>query len=311
MKTCCTPSRQTGDDPVPARPKQPRPGKTDGFDITIAIPGGSALLGTNQPYFASDGEGPLRRKKTSPYRMDATTVTNARFKAFVLDTGYITDAERIGDSLVFQGLLPKGSLPSRAIADAPWWRIIPGADWRNIIGPGSANQRKANHPVVHVSWHDAAAFATWAGGRLPTELEWEHAARGGLGDVKFPWGEKEPDENDFQPCNIWQGRFPHQDLGLDGYTGTAPAQSYEPNEYGLYNMVGNVWELTSDAFKVRSLKKEIIAMHASKRGFKISKGGSFLCHSSYCYRYRIAARNSVSTDTSTSHVGFRLAYDPT
>lgn len=241
--------------------------------------------------------------------MDATSVTNAQFKAFVKDTGYVTDAERLGDSLVFQGLLPQGTPPSHAVADTPWWRTIPGASWRDLFGPGTADQMIENHPVVHVSWNDANAFATWAGGRLPTEAEWEQAARGGLGDVPFPWGDQEPDDVNFQPCNIWQGRFPHQDLGLDGYVGTAPVQSFAPNGYGLYNMVGNVWELTSEVFKVRSLKKEVIAAHAGKKGFKLSKGGSFLCHRSYCYRYRIAARNSTSPDTSTSHLGFRLVYE--
>jgi len=310
LKPCCTPSRTN-----PASALLPDANPTYAAQAHSArdvldIPGGTALIGTDTPCLPTDGEGPLRKKKLSPFRMDATTVTNAQFQTFVAETGYVTDAERLGDSLVFKGLLPKGSPPSRAVAEAPWWRMIPGATWREITGPGSVNQLKADHPVVHVSWNDATAFAAWSGGRLPSEAEWEHAARGGLGDVPFPWGDREPDDTEFQPCNIWQGRFPHEDLGLDGFIGTAPARSFAPNGYGLYNVVGNVWELTSEVFKVRSLKKAAIATHAGKKGYKLSKGGSFLCHCSYCYRYRIAARNSTSPDTSTSHLGFRLVYEP-
>lgn len=322
MKSCCIPSRNQSKgsnpevagtfgrnkDSLKSSEQRVRAAPLPENDI-VDIPGGTALLGTNKSYFPVDGEGPLRRKKISPFRIDTTSVTNERFNDFITDTGYITEAEQLGDSLVFQGLLPKGSPPSRAVADAPWWRIIPGANWRNIYGAGTIDALIHNHPVVHISWKDAAAFAAWAGGRLPTEIEWEHAARGGLGDVAFPWGDEEPNDQNFYPCNIWQGQFPHKNLGLDGHIGTAPAQSYKPNGYGLYNMVGNVWEFTSEVFKVRSLKKVAIATHAGKKGFKLSKGGSFLCHKSYCFRYRIAARNSTSADTSTSHLGFRLVYE--
>jgi formylglycine-generating enzyme required for sulfatase activity len=275
------------------------------------IPGGQALVGTDHPIFPLDGEGPLRSKKIAAFAMDTTTVTNAQFQEFVTETGYLTEAERLGDSLVFQGLLPKGTPPSRAIAQTPWWRIIAGANWRNPVGPDSAAMLEMDHPVTHVSWNDATAFAQWAGGRLPTEAEWEYAARGGLEDVPFPWGNTEPNDSDFFPCNIWQGQFPNQNTARDGFFGTAPARSFAPNGYGLYNMVGNVWEMTSEVFKVRSLKKDVVAAHAGKRGYKLSKGGSFLCHRSYCYRYRIAARNSTSPDTSTSHIGFRLVYSAT
>jgi sulfatase modifying factor 1 len=308
-KTCCTPSRNKPSGTSPADEIPTFTGGDDSVQRAVDIPGGVGLIGTDLPYFPTDGEGPLRQKKRASFRMDATTVTNARFQTFVADTGYVTEAEKLGDSLVFQGLLPKGTPPSQAVAGAPWWRMISGANWRETMGPGSADRLKPDHPVVHVSWNDATAYAAWAGGRLPTEAEWEHAARGGLGDVPFPWGDQEPDDNSFQPCNIWQGHFPHEDLGLDGFFGTAPAQSFTPNGYGLYNMVGNVWELTSEVFKVRSLKKAVIAAHIGKKGFRLSKGGSFLCHRSYCYRYRIAARNSTSQDTSTSHLGFRLVYE--
>lgn len=304
--SCCAPSRDA-------------PGKgSDGHDTAaretdaperVAIPGGRGMIGTNRPELAIDGEAPLRQTRIKPFAMDATTVTNARFRAFVAATGYVTDAERFGNSFVFEKLLPEGTPPSRAVAAVPWWRVIEGAHWAEPLGPGSGDAVEDDHPVVHVSWADAQAFARWADGRLPTEAEWEHAARGGLGDVRFPWGDEEPNDTDCFPCNIWQGRFPELDLGRDGYRGTAPARSFAPNGYGLYNLVGNVWEYTSQAFKVKSLKKSVQRAHADKVGYKLGKGGSFLCHPSYCYRYRIAARTGTSPDSSTSHQGFRLVYD--
>ncbi|MDA9865057.1 formylglycine-generating enzyme family protein [bacterium] len=309
FKGCCTPAR-TG----PSNAARPRPDvaqgtpETDQSDV-VSIPGGRTLLGTNTPFLAVDGEAPLKHKKLKPYKIDASAVTNARFKAFVQATGYVTEAERLGDSFVFETHVLPDAPPSPAVVASPWWRVILGASWKAIYGPGSEAALQADHPVVHVSWNDATAFAQWAGGRLPTEAEWEHAARGGLGDVQFPWGNKEPNETDHFPCNIWQGRFPKTDLAEDGFAGTAPAQSFKPNSFGLYNMVGNVWEWTSEPFRVRSLKKSVARAHAGKEGFKLSKGGSFLCHASYCYRYRIAARTGNSPDSSTGHTGFRLVYD--
>lgn len=272
-----------------------------------AIPGGKALLGTNTPVIAEDEESPLRKVKVAPFVMDEAAVTNARFAKFVDDTGYITQAELFGESFVFRGLLPDGEHP--AVADAPWWLCVKKADWKNPQGPGG-DKCHPDHPVVHISWNDAAAFAKWAGGRLPTEAEWEHAARGGLGDVMFPWGDEAPDDENFFPCNIWQGRFPDVNWQKDGHYGTAPALSFAPNGYGLYNMSGNVWEWTAQHFTIRSLKKQLRQLHAHRAGFKILKGGSYLCHKSYCYRYRIAARTASSPDSSTSHQGFRLAYTP-
>ena len=157
--------------------------------------------------------------------------------------------------------------------------------------------------------NDALVFARWCGGRLPTELEWEHAARGGLGDVRYPWGANEPEEANFLPCNIWQGRFPEKNTGADGWVGTAPVRAYQPNGYGLYNIIGNVWEWTADAYRVKSLKKRVRQKLDGMKGFKVLKGGSFLCHRSYCYRYRIAARTGNSPDTTTPHQGFRVAWD--
>ncbi|MEO0401014.1 MAG: formylglycine-generating enzyme family protein [Pseudomonadota bacterium] len=294
--------------PCDGAPGQIAFGEPAGAAERVDIPGGSGLIGTDMPVLPVDGEAPLRRAKIKPFQMDVTTVTNARFAAFVEATGYVTEAERIGDSFVFLNFLPEDAPPSQAVAGAPWWRVIKGASWRDVHGPGSAGWHP-DHPAVHITWNDARAFAKWAGGRLPTEAEWEHAARGGLGDVPFPWGEQTPNDLDHFPCNIWQGQFPHTDLGLDGYAGTAPAQSFAPNGYGLFNMVGNVWEWTAQPFKVKSLKRSVQAAHAGKVGFKLNKGGSFLCHVSYCFRYRIAARSGTSADSSTAHQGFRLVYD--
>ena len=275
----------------------------------VRIPGGRGLIGTNQPRLPIDGEAPLRTSKIKSFEIDAYAVTNERFASFVQQTGYQTDAERFANSFVFVELLPSDAHESQAVSDLPWWRIIKGAYWRAPLGPGSKMKCIPNHPVVHVSWNDARAFAEWAGGRLPTEAEWEYAARGGFEDVQFPWGNKEPNDIDFFPCNIWQGNFPKKNLEKDGYMGTAPVKSFSPNSYGLYNMIGNTWEYTSQTFKVKSLKKSVQNAHSGKAGFKISKGGSFLCHASYCYRYRIAARTGSSPDSSTSHQGFRLVYD--
>ena len=275
----------------------------------VAVPGGKALIGTDAPQIPVDEEGPLRQTSLRPFWMDAHVVSNARFAEFVSETGYETEAERLGDSFVFYDFLPDGGAQFQSVAAAPWWRMVAGANWQKPCGPDSDVTPLADHPVVHVSWNDAQAFAKWAGGRLPSEAEWEHAARGGLGDAIFPWGDRAPNEVDFFPCNIWQGIFPNQNDTTDGYAGAAPVDAFQPNGYGLYNMCGNVWEWTSQPFKVRSLKKEVKMAHQGKVGFKIVKGGSFLCHISYCYRYRIAARTGNSPDSSTSHTGFRLVYD--
>lgn len=305
MTSCCPPSRAQNGDAPKTHWGEPSQKDAIGIENTAQIPGGVALIGTAKPFLIDDGEGPLRQKKLAQFRIGVTTVTNAEFEHFARATGYVTDAERLGDSLVFQNHLPQGTPPTQAVVAAPWWRLVPGANWRRPAGP-EGGEPVSDHPVVHVSWNDANAYASWAGGRLPTEAEWEHAARGGRGDVRFPWGDQEPNDTDFQPCNIWQGRFPREDLGLDGFRGTAPARSFEPNGYGLYNMIGNVWEWTSEPFRVRSLRKAAKAANAGKADFKLCKGGSFLCHRSYCYRYRIAARNSSSPTSSTSHIGFRL-----
>ncbi|MEM7567064.1 MAG: SUMF1/EgtB/PvdO family nonheme iron enzyme [Pseudomonadota bacterium] len=265
-----------------------------------------------------DGEGPARRVPIAAFRIDPHAVTAGWFAAFVASTGYVTDAERYGWSLVFQADLPPdlagADLPR--VAATPWWVRVDGAMWALPFGPGSSTEGREDHPVVHVSWNDAAAFAAWAGGRLPTEAEWEAAARGGPAgqrDMPYPWGEDEPSDDaaGAARCNIWQGRFPDVDLARDGWRGTAPVHAFAPNAIGLHQMVGNTWEWCADPFRVRSLRKDAKRRNAASRagGDRLLKGGSHLCHRSYCHRYRIAARTGVQPDSSTGHTGFRIVAD--
>ncbi|MEX2080143.1 MAG: formylglycine-generating enzyme family protein [Dehalococcoidia bacterium] len=269
-----------------------------------------AEVGTDTPFLPDDGEGPRRQVRAKPFEIDETAVTNRSYRAFLEATGYVTEAERFGWSFVFYSFLPDG-FDTQAVVGTEWWRRVDGARWDRPFGPHSDLTGLDGHPVVHVSWNDAGAFAAWAGGRLPSEAEWEHAARGGLGGARYPWGDVEPDDANSFPCNIWQGSFPANNTGADGYSGLAPARSFEPNGYGLYNMSGNCWEWTSEAFRVRSLKRSARQTNewARTENRKLLKGGSHLCHISYCYRYRIAARTSNTPDTTTGHIGFRVAYD--
>ena len=294
-----------------ARPRLPPTtaesgGAGDGT-IAISIPGGRSFVGTSRPLIEADGEGPVAWLRLRPYRIEAEPVTNERFAAFADRTGYETDAERLGWSFVFSPASPH----EEHAEGAAWWVRRNGACWRAPNGPGSSWEEIANHPAVHISFHDATAFAAWAGGRLPTEAEWEHAARGGLEDPRYPWGDREPDDTGFTPCNIFQGRFPDADTGKDGYCGTSPVRSFPSNGYGLHDMAGNVWEWCSDAFRVRSLRKAARLRNgsAARDGQRVLKGGSFLCHRSFCWRYRIAARNGGAPDSGAAHIGFRLAYD--
>ena len=276
----------------------------------VEFSGGRSFVGTDDPVIRADGEGPRRVVNLTAFGIETVTVTNARFAEFITATGYRTEAERFGWSAVFSGLLPSGSQPSGTSAETPWWVSMEGTAWAHPEGPDSGLDGRWDHPVTHVSWADARAFAEWAGGRLPTEAEWEHAARAGGETRRFPWGEQEPDDCTVL-CNIWQGRFPAQNTCLDGYYGTAPAESFAPNLAGLFNMAGNVWEWTADAFRVKSLARAAATRNRTARDRlqKVLKGGSFLCHASYCYRYRIAARSGVDSDSSASNVGFRVAYD--
>lgn len=304
-KTCCTPSR--GGEGLKSAELS---SSATGIDIaSVEIPGGTALVGTDDPQIPDDGEGPIRSVRLKPFQMSRTAITNSEFRRFVDATGFVTEAERFGWSFVFWLQVPRDVGATEGVVDVEWWRKVHGATWFAPNGPRTEAACLPDHPAVHISWNDARAFASWSGGRLPIEAEWEHAARGGQGDVPFPWGTQEPNDHYVTTCNIWQGQFPNVNTARDGYVTTAPARSFEPNAFGLYNMAGNVWEWTADAYRIKSLKKSVRERLRAMRGYKVSKGGSFLCHKSYCYRYRIAARSGTSPDSTTTHHGFRVVWD--
>jgi formylglycine-generating enzyme required for sulfatase activity len=268
----------------------------------VTVPAGRFRIGDESEWAEpADGEGPVRQVELSSYRIDRCAVTNHEFEAFVDATGWRTDAERYGWSFVFGGLLPDEFPPTRGIEGAPWWRQVMGADWRHPEGPGSGCSDRSLHPVVHVSWNDARAYCGWSGTRLPSETEWEVAARGGLEDQPFPWGD-ELEPGGRHRMNVFQGEFPGGNTGADGYLGTAPVDAFDPNGYGLFNTCGNVWEWCADRFDAGS--------GPSARGFRVQRGGSYLCHASYCRRYRVSARVGSEPDSSTGNVGFRVAADP-
>lgn len=272
------------------------------------MPGGTALLGTSAPLIDPDGEGPIMEKRVRPLWWERGVISIGQYRRFVLETGYKTLAERFGWSFVFFSHVPNGPEGTLGVDGLEWWRKIDGATWAHPQGPDGPDGED-DMPAVHIAHPDAAAFAKWAGGRLPREVEWEHAARGGQGDVRYPWGDDEPDDTSFLPCNIWQGNFPTTDTAADGFAGPAPVTSFAPNGYGLHQMVGNVWEWTADPFRVRSNARAAQAVNKKARGQRLLKGGSFLCHRSYCHRYRIAARTGNTPDSTSAHTGFRIVYE--
>ena len=307
-EACCTPGGDRGGDPAP-------PGQAAGHrpapdtDTMVTVPAGRFTMGSEDAFaYPDDGEGPVHEVELPPFRIDRFTVSNARFAAFIEATAYVTDAERWGWSFVFVGLLPDDFPPTRAVAAAPWWRQVEGVDWRHPEGPQSDLGGRGDHPVVQVSHHDALAFCAWAGVRLPTEAEWEYAARGGLEGKAFPWGD------DLEPggehrMNVWQGEFPIHDTGADGFIGTAPVDAFAPNGHGLHNATGNVWEWTADWFDPGYYARSPTQApggpdHGERR---TTRGGSYLCHASYCRRYRVAARSANAPDDATGNIGFRVA----
>jgi len=334
-RACCTASR---DDERPGRdgdPDQvddngetadsnvsfataPATADDDRTKATVRLEGGSFLMGTDfDEGFPKDGEGPVREVTVDPVYVDKFAVTNAEFLEFVRETGYTTDAERFGWSFVFEDFLAEADRERvvQNVAAAPWWAAVEGSDWLHPNGPSQSlldDRDLLKHPVTHVSWRDAAAYADWTGKRLPTEAEWEFAARGGLEQRRFPWGDELKPDGEHR-CNIWQGKFPEHNTGADGYRQTAPVNEFEPNGYGVYNSTGNVWEWCADWFSADYHTTDA-SDHENPTGpdegdERVMRGGSYLCHRSWCNRYRVAARSKNTPDSSTGNIGFRCVVD--
>jgi formylglycine-generating enzyme required for sulfatase activity len=283
------------------------------------VPGGESLMGAEDFY---PEELPVRRVSVEGFWIDSHPVTVAEFGRFVASTGYVTVAERPPAPADFPDADPAALVPGSAVfrpTDGPvpldslvWWRYEPGACWSAPEGPGSDVVGREEHPVTHVAYEDAEAYAGWAGKSLPTEAEWERAARGGLDGARFAWGDEECPGGRWM-ANTWQGQFPWQNLPLDGYAGTSPVGSFPPNGYGLYDMIGNVWEWTcSPATRAGSWSESSSPCcsapeqrTAADDRVRVIKGGSYLCAPNYCLRYRPAARQPQTVDTSTGHIGIR------
>ncbi len=286
-----------------------------GAEGQVQIPAGWFRMGTeDQEGFPDDGEGPVRDVWIDAFDIDRYAVSNARFARFVKATGHKTEAEQYGWSYVFHLFVPRSAVRNGGVRRVPgleWWRAVRGACWHRPEGRGSHIDNRPDHPVVHVSWNDAVAYCQWAGRRLPTEAEWEHAARGGLSQKRFPWGD-ELRPGDTHMCNIWQGDFPRVNSGDDGYIGTAPVAAFPPNGFGLHNVAGNVWEWCADYWSATYHRQ---GPRHDPTGpptgtDRVIRGGSYLCHHSYCNRYRVAARSRNTPDSSTGNMGFRTAGPP-
>jgi formylglycine-generating enzyme required for sulfatase activity len=260
--------------------------------------------------YPGDGEGPVHDVELAAFQIDRFALSNRRFTEFVDATGWQTDAERFGWSFVFGGLLPDDFPPTRGVAGSPWWRQVMDSDWRHPEGPHSDISDRPDHPVVHVSWNDARAYCAWSGTRLPSEAEWEAAARGGLDGQPFPWGD-ELEPSGEHHMNVFQGDFPGENTGADGFVGTAPIHSFPPNGHGLHNPTGNVWEWCADWLDVNyyNVSPESDPLGPANGTSRVQRGGSYLCHASYCRRYRVSARFGSDPESSTGNVGFRVAAD--
>ncbi|GJD99856.1 Formylglycine-generating enzyme [Methylobacterium isbiliense] len=318
-----------------ATPRDPSTLAATTRDMAL-VPAGMFRMGSDRHY---PEEAPAHRVGVDGFWIDRTPVTNAQFRAFVRATGHVTVAERKPCAADYPGALPHlleaGSLVFKSPKEpvdlrdfGAWWRFRLGASWRRPLGPGSSIAGLDEHPVVHVAYADAEAYAAWAGKALPTEAEWEFAARGGLDGAEFAWGD-ELTPGGRHMANTWQGAFPHQNLAADGYERTSPVTAFPPNGYGLHDMIGNVWEWTSDFFAPRhpADAPKACCIPRNPRGGRedgsydpaqpairiprrVIKGGSHLCAPNYCRRYRPAARHPHPVDTSTSHLGFRCVVRP-
>jgi formylglycine-generating enzyme len=308
---CCAPGRRE-DSQRDARPLDAVPRGAGSPPATLVeIVAATFRMGDNSIWaYRGDGESPVHEVELTAFLIDRFAVANSEFAKFVDATGWRTDAERYGWSFVFAGLLPDDFPVTRAVVGAEWWRQVMHANWRQPEGPHSDLTGREDHPVVHVSWNDANAFCRWTGTRLPTEAEWECAARGRIQDHPFPWGDDlEPDGE--HRMNVFQGRFPDENTGADGFQATAPIDAYEPNGFGLYNLTGNVWEWCGDWLDVdyygRSPRRNPGGPETGTT--RVQRGGSYLCHESYCRRYRVSARFGSEPDSSTGNLGFRVAAD--
>ena len=314
-KSCCAPIRDNGGatiaitDPTQVAAND---GNGAGNGELVDLDCAEFRMGTDDRRFPADGEGPIRAVSVGGFAISPMPVTNAEFDAFVSATGHITDAERFGWSFVFKDFVTPEieRTVSQVVQGSEWWWRVDGAFWREPEGPGSIIENRADHPVTHVSWTDATAYCDWVGGRLPTEAEWEYAARGGLDQSRFAWGDElEPDGRHM--CNIWQGQFPNTNTLQDGWHGTSEVGSFAPNGFGLYDVAGNVWEWCSDWFSASFHRNARRVTRENPKGprngtSKVIRGGSYLCHDSYCNRYRVGARTSNTPDSSTGNLGFRI-----
>lgn len=313
---CCVPSRQRAEMLAQSRQAsaERRHVRAASLEDMVRLDGGTFWMGTEDDEgFPADGEGPIREVTVDPFHMDRYPVTNERFREFTRATGYRTESERFGWSFVFQGHVPKERYQALVDATVPghnWWCKVNGASWEHPEGPDSSIANRPHHPAVHISHNDALAYCEWAGKRLPTEAEWEYAARGGLEQKTYPWGnELTPDGRHL--CNIWQGEFPAVDLAEDGYNAPAPVDAFPANGYGLYTITGNAWEWCSQWFHptwhLTATRTNPVGPQTGTQ--RAMRGGSYLCHRSYCNRYRVAARTSNTPDSATTNISFRCVSD--
>ena len=298
----------------------------------VWVPGGEFWMGTEEEHMPDAR--PVHRVYVDGFWMDRTEVTNEQFARFVDATKHVTVAERPLDPKDFPGVPPEALVPGSIVFAPPkgevslqdhlaWWTYVPGASWRHPEGPQSDVESRAQHPVVHVAYEDAAAYCAWVGGRLPTEAEFERAARGGLDRKKYGWGDEFRPDGKFR-ANTWQGHFPNQNSGDDGFVGTAPAASYPPNGFGLYDLAGNVWEWCSDWYRPDTYAKQQAAAEVTRNPHgpddsfdpaepgvpkRVQRGGSYLCSDQYCSRYVPGGRGKGAIDSGTTHLGFRCVKD--
>lgn len=276
----------------------------------VEIPGGFFEMGARRSTYPADLDSPRVKVHLEPFLISPTTVSNAEYARFVAATGYRTVAEFEGWAFVFHLLLADPRAWPISPPGLPWWRQVPGACWAAPEGQGTTTEGREDHPAVHLSWYDAMAYCTWAGLSLPTEAQWERAARGGLANRKFPWGDALMPGGAYA-MNTFQGEFPRANTGEDGYIGTAPVRAFKPNGYGLYNMTGNVWEWVADRFGPHPTPipgkpvRDPVGPAAGHE--RVQRGGSYLCHVSYCDRYHVHSRTKNDPESSTGNMGFRVA----